>query len=226
MHVVVNAAMSLDGKLATRSREPVPISGEADFDRVDALRSEADVVVVGIGTVLADDPSLTVGDRGRIDGRRAADRPPHPARAVVDSRARTPVDAAVLDGEAASYVLASEAAPQSRIDRLEARGATVVVAGEDRVDLPAAFAALATHGIDRAMVEGGGELLYSVFDVGLADVVSVYVGSVILGGRDAPTLADGVGFDGDFPRLTLESVERIDDGVLLEYTLGEPSVAG
>lgn len=221
MRVVVNAAMSLDGKLATRSREPVPISGEADFDRVDALRSEADVVVVGIGTVLADDPSLTVGDRDRIDGRRAAARPPHPARAVVDSRARTPVDAAVLDGEAASYVVVSDAAPRDRIDRLEARGATVIVAGYDRVDLSAAFDELATHGIDRVMVEGGGELLYSVFDAGLADAVSVYVGSVIFGGRDAPTLVDGVGFDGAFPRLTLETVERLDDGVLLEYAVGE-----
>jgi 2,5-diamino-6-(ribosylamino)-4(3H)-pyrimidinone 5'-phosphate reductase len=70
------------------------------------------------------------------------------------------------------------------------------------------------------MVEGGGELIYSLVAAGLVDRLSVFVGSLVIGGRDAPTLADGEGFVEGFPELTLDSVDRVDDGVLLEYSLG------
>jgi 2,5-diamino-6-(ribosylamino)-4(3H)-pyrimidinone 5'-phosphate reductase len=217
MHVVVNAAMSVDGKLSSRERTQVRISGPADFDRVDRVRAASDGVAVGVGTVLADDPSLTVKDEGRRVERLRAGRPANPARVAVDSRARTPTDAALLDGEASTYVLASDAAPGERVAALEDAGATVLAAGETRVDLPAAFAALEDEGLDRLLVEGGGELVFSVVEAGLLDELSVFVGSLVVGGRDAPTLADGDGFVGEFPALDLQSVERLDDGVVLSY---------
>jgi len=206
MRVVVNAAMSADGKLSSRRRTQVAISGPADFERVDRLRSASDAVVVGVGTVLADDPHLTLDDPSE----------PQPARVVADSRARTPLDARVLDDAAPTYLLVSEAAPADRLAALRDR-ATLVVAGAERVDLPAAFEALAADGLDRLMVEGGGELIFSLFEDGLVDELSVYVGSTLVGGRDAPTLADGDGFVESFPKLELTSVERIDDGVLLRW---------
>ncbi len=95
-HVFVNAAMSADGKLSTYERRQVKISGPADFRRVDRLRAGADGVMVGIGTVLADDPSLTVKDPALVAAREAEGRLPHPVRIVVDSHARIPLDAAVL----------------------------------------------------------------------------------------------------------------------------------
>jgi len=227
VYVHVNAATSVDGKLSTRRREQVRISGDEDFARVDRLRAEADAVLVGVGTVLADDPSLVRYDEAhRVSERADADGPP--ARVVVDSRGRTPTDAAILDGEPTTYLLASDALTEDRERTLTGAGATVVrAANEDmanggdgaRVDLAAGLDALAERGVDRLMVEGGGEVIFSLFDAGLVDRLTVYVGSLVIGGRDAPTLADGEGFVESFPTLSLEAVERLDDGVLLSYDI-------
>lgn len=219
MEVVVNAATSVDGKLSSRAREQIAISGPADFDRVDALRAESDAVVVGVGTVLADDPSLTVDSERRKADRQARGDPPNPARVVADSRLRTPDDARILSDDAATVLLTTAGADQARADRLGSAGAEVVRAGEDRVDLSAAFERLETRGFEQVMVEGGGELIYSLFAADLVDRLSVFVGSLVIGGRDAPTLADGEGFLEEFPALELTGVERLDDGVLLEYVL-------
>lgn len=222
MHVRVNAAMSADGKLSTRRREQVAISGPEDFARVDELRADADGVMVGIGTVLADDPSLTVEDPDLRADRRERGDPANPARVVADSRARTPTDARILDDAARTYVLVAETAPADRRRGLEAAGAEIVVAGEERVDLPAAIDALEDHGIDAVLVEGGGELLFSCFEAGVVDELSVFVGPTVIGGREAPTLVDGDGFvDSDaFAELELTAVERLDDGVVLHYAVG------
>jgi len=217
MHVVVNAAMSADGKLSTRRREQVAISGEQDFRRVDELRASVDAVMVGVGTMLADNPSLTVDDAGLVADREQRGDTPQPARVVADSHARTPPDARLLDGAAETYVLVAAEEPREHRQTLEDAGATVVVAGENRVALPPALDALEAHGVESLMVEGGGELIFSLFADGLVDELSVFVAPTIIGGRDAPTLADGDGFVSEFPELELAGVERIDDGVLLEY---------
>jgi 2,5-diamino-6-(ribosylamino)-4(3H)-pyrimidinone 5'-phosphate reductase len=218
MHVVVNAAVSADGKLSSRRREQIAISGEGDFARVDRLRAEADAVAVGVGTVLTDDPSLTrfyAAHRAAVHGADAAP----PARVVVDSRCRTPADAAVLRDDPETYVLTTDDAPATRQEALSAAGASIVAVGRERVDLPGAFEALAADGVEELLVEGGGELIFSLFEAGLVDDLSVYVGNVIIGGRDAPTLADGKGFVEALPALTLSSVERVDEGVVLEWTV-------
>ena len=217
MHVVVNAAMSADGKLSSRRREQVRISGPDDFARVDRLRADSDAVVVGVGTVLADDPHLTVKDSELCARRLEAGESRHPARVVVDSRARTPADARILDDAAATYLLVSEAASDERRAELARPPLEFVTAGCDRVDLSQAFDALERAGLERVMVEGGGELIFSLFDAGLVDELSVFVGSKMIGGRDAPTLADGDGFVETFPELDLEHVERMDDGVVLSW---------
>lgn len=219
MDVVVNAAMSADGKLSSRRREQIKISGSEDFERVDRIRQEVDAVAVGIGTVLADDPHLTLDDPERQQQRRENSRPANPARVVVDSRGRTPPDGRICDDAATTYVLVSSAAPDERRDALRAAGAELIVAGEDRVDLPTAFEELEAAGIDSLLVEGGGELIFSVIEDGLLDRLTVFVGSIVIGGQDAPTLADGEGFIDDFPALALTSVDRLDDGVVLRYVV-------
>jgi len=213
MHVTVNAAMSVDGKLASRKREQLAISGPNDFARVERLRKECDAIMVGVGTVLSDDPSLTVDDE------TATRTTGNPIRVVADSRARTPPDARVLDDAAETVVMVSEAVPTDHVTTLEAAGVSIIEAGENRVDLAAGLEALSERGVDRLLVEGGGEVIFSLFEADLVDELSVYVGSLLIGGRDAPTLADGQGFTGDYPDLELQSVDRIDDGVLLEYAV-------
>ncbi len=218
MYVVANAAVSVDGKLSTRERRQVAISGPADFDRVDRLRAAADAVLVGVGTVLADDPSLTLNEEDRRVGRLQNGRPANPARALLDSRARTPTDARVLDDEATTHLVVDEDTDEERTRALEAAGATVhrVAAPDGRVDVTAALDALEAAGVDRLFVEGGGEVFFSLFDADLVDEFTVFVGSTIIGGRDAPTLVDGEGFLSPCD-LTLVDVERVDDGVVLSY---------
>lgn len=219
VHVHVNAAASVDGKLSTRRREQIRISGEADQDRLDALRAEADAVAVGVGTVLADDPELTVDDTDRIVRREDRGDPPQPAAVVLDTGARTPLEAALLDTGARTFVLAGTEAPADRVAALEEVGAGVIRAGQERVALGEALAELESHGVERLLVEGGGEVVFSLFQAGLADELTVYVGSLLIGGREAPTLADGQGFvdPAAFPALSLVGTDRLDDGIVLRY---------
>lgn len=219
MHVRVNAATSVDGKLASRKREQLAISGPEDFERVDALRADVDAVMVGVGTVLADDPSLTIDDPTAVARREERGDPPQPARIVADSRARISPTATVLDDRAPTYVLVSEAVPTEHVDQLSAIGADIVEAGEKRVDLAAAFDDLENDGIEDLLVEGGGEIIFSLFEAELVDELSVYIGSLLIGGRDAPTLADGIGFAESFPSLELDAVTQLGEGALLEYSV-------
>ena len=215
--MVVNAAMSADGKLSSRERTQIEISGPDDFDRVDQLRADSDAVMVGVGTVLADDPSLTIDSEERKQARRERGDPENPARVVADSRVRTPPDATVLNDDAHTYLLVSQAAPTDFVEQMEEAGATVLATGEDRVNLTTALGKLEGEGVEQLMVEGGGELIFSLFQENLVDELSVFVGPTVIGGRDAPTLADGDGFTEAFPELELLSVDRLDAGALLEW---------
>ncbi len=218
-HVHVNVAMSADGKLSTRERRQVRISGPADFSRVDRIKAESDAVMVGIGTVLADDPSLTVKSPDLRALRIARGVSGDPVRIVVDSMARISPDASILHkGEGERIVACSELADPHRMAVL-GKYATVLVAGHDRVDLTRLLNLLFQRGIRRVMVEGGGTLIAGLFSENLVDELTCFVGNMIIGGRDAPTLADGPGFTDEktFVRLILSGMEQVDDGILISW---------
>jgi 2,5-diamino-6-(ribosylamino)-4(3H)-pyrimidinone 5'-phosphate reductase len=211
--------MSADGKLSTRERRQVKISGAADFARVDRLKSESDAVMVGIGTVLADDPSLTIKSPDLRAARRERGLPEHPVRIVVDSGLRTPPDAAILHkGEGLRIIACSERADPGRRIKLEPY-ASIITSGKDRVDLTFLLSLLSEQGILRLMVEGGGTLIWGLFAEGLVDELTCFIGNMIIGGGTAPTLADGEGFINEslFPLLSLHHFEPLDQGILLHW---------
>ncbi len=219
--IIVNVAMSADGKLSTRERRQVKISGVQDFNRVDRLKAESDAVMVGIGTVIADDPSLTVKADECRDVRRQRGLDDNPVRIVVDSSARIPPGASVLHkGEGKRIVAVSKAADEQKVAEIR-KYATVIITGRDEVDLAALMDELGTLGIRRVMVEGGGTLISGLVTAGLVDEIYTFIGNIIIGGRDAPTLSDGEGFllESEFCRLTLMEARRMENGILLHWAV-------
>lgn len=218
-YVVINLAMSADGKLSTRERRQVKISGKEDFSRVVILKAESDAVMVGIGTVLADDPSLTVKSPDLIAARRSRGLTDHPVRVVVDCRARTPPGASLLQKGSGTRVVACCRDADAERCRALSEVAHVFRAGEGEVDLEALLHELHGMGIQRIMVEGGGRLIGALFSLGLVDEFITFIGNMVIGGETAPTPADGPGFirEEEFTRLSLFSVERMDQGVLLRW---------
>jgi 2,5-diamino-6-(ribosylamino)-4(3H)-pyrimidinone 5'-phosphate reductase len=205
--VIINAAMSVDGKIALADGKGVRLSNEEDLRRVHRLRASVDAILVGVGTVLMDDPKLTVKSE-YAKGR-------NPLRVVLDSRGRTPETAHVLDGSAPTLIITSRESdrqfPRAEVQRL----------GTHEVDLPALLDHLATRGVRTLLVEGGSTVIWSFLREGLADELKVFVSSRVLGGRAAPSLAGGQGVTSldEAPGLRLERVKRLGDGVLLEYTI-------
>ena len=216
--VFINSAMSADGKISSLERRQVRISGSLDMARVDELRASSDAIMIGVGTVLSDDPSLRVkSDRLRLE-RSDLGRPENPLRVVADSLARTPPAAKILGPDC--LIAVSNSAPQDRLERLSSR-CEIIKCGKGRVDLAELMSELYERGVKRLMVEGGAILNWSLIQSGLVDELYVYMGGLLIGGKDAPTLVDGSGFREAFLRLKLISFEPLDEGVLLKWRIAE-----
>jgi diaminohydroxyphosphoribosylaminopyrimidine deaminase/5-amino-6-(5-phosphoribosylamino)uracil reductase len=212
-HVTLKAAATLDGKIADIHGTSKWITGEAARLEARRLRSDADAIVVGIGTVLADDPALTV----RLEGPW----PRQPLRVVLDSKARTPVAAQVVQGEprGLAIVAVGAEAPEERVCALEAAGAQVVrcPAPDGRVSPAGVLEALAAREVRGVLVEGGAQVAASFLEADLVDRVAMFLAPLLLGGTKAPSVIAGVGRQLE-RALALEAVEvrRVGDDVLIE----------
>ena len=202
-YVILNAAMTLDGKIATQTGSS-NISGKKDLERVHQIRKDCDGIMVGIGTVMADDPRLTVH---KIDARPED----NPVRIVVDSRCRTPADARITNGDARTIIAGAneykeEFMKTERYETLKKRGVRFFFSGSDKVDLKALMNYLHEEGIEKLMLEGGATLNFSMIKSGLIDEISICIAPMVVGGADAKTFFDGDGFN------------EMDDAVKLELT--------
>lgn len=206
--VIVNCAMSADGKIANRLRKQVRLSDEADMARVHRLRNSCDAIMVGVGTVVADDPSLLVKPK-------YVDAVMQPVRVVLDPTCRTPKGSKVLDGKVRTILVAVEG--RSR----KIKGAEVIVCGSGRIDLPMLLDRLGEMGMRSVLVEGGGNTIWGFVRARLVDEFKVFISSTIIGGGLSPTPVDGEGFenDGDFISLRLVRSTMSDSGVLLEFEI-------
>jgi len=213
--VTVKFAISLDGKIATKSGDSKWISCEAARKQVHNLRYTADCIMAGVNTVLVDDPHLTARSCGGRGGKARV----QPLRVIVDSKGRTPLTARVF-GEPGKTLLASaksvkpeekEAYAQVGAELLELPSA------EGRVDLGKLLKVLGQREITSVLVEGGGILLGSLFDRGLVDKVIAFVAPIIIGGKEAKTAVSGRGVDKVIDSLKLErvSVEKLGEDLMV-----------
>ena len=211
---IAKAAMTLDGKIATRTGHSQWITCEQARERVHWLRAGVDAVMVGSGTIDADDPRLTT--------RTASGNGRDAVRVIVDGDAKSSTDSRVfnLQSSAPTLVAVKTTAPAERKSALAAAGAELIEIEPkaNKVDLATLARKLAERNIASVMIEGGGGLLAAAFEAGIIDKVLFFVAPKIVGGKDAPTPVEGAGVDimDEAIRLRDLSVETIGDDVLIE----------
>jgi 2,5-diamino-6-(ribosylamino)-4(3H)-pyrimidinone 5'-phosphate reductase len=186
LYVILNAAMSIDGKISTR-RNDSSFSSRKDWIRVHKLRSSVDGILVGISTVLEDNPMLSV--------RYYSKRTKHPVRIIIDSKARIPLNSRIIKSskKIQTIVGTTHNASTRKISLLKKAGVLVLFSGKRKVNIKNLFQQLENIGLKKILVEGGGEINWSVLKIGLADELIVTISPVVVGGRNAKTLVEGDG---------------------------------
>jgi len=213
--VIIKAAATLDGKIATRTGDSKWISCERSRQQVHRLRNRVDGIVVGIGTILKDNPLLTSRVRGGRD----------PLRIVLDSRLRVPENAKIMENSPSKVIIATtRAAPLEKVKRLQERGIRVLIlrSKEQKVDLRSFLVRLGEMGITSLMVEGGSGVNGSFLDEGLVDKLILFVAPRLIGDARAPGIFGGKGvsrIEGARPLKDVE-VTRIGGDILIEGYLG------
>ncbi|NGZ77228.1 bifunctional diaminohydroxyphosphoribosylaminopyrimidine deaminase/5-amino-6-(5-phosphoribosylamino)uracil reductase RibD [Saccharibacillus sp. VR-M41] len=183
--VTVKSATTLDGKIATRTSSSRWITSAEAREDVHRLRHESGAILVGVQTILHDDSQLNT----RLpDGR-------NPLRVVLDSKLRIPEDARVItDGEAPTWIFTGSHADPAKRQRLEEAGVRVFeTTGSERVNLEQVLDMLGSSEISSLLVEGGGQVIASFVEQGLADKLVLYMAPKLVGGKDAPTFLEGLG---------------------------------
>ena len=212
--VAMKTAMTLDGKIATRTGDSKWITGAEARAYVHELRHRFMAIVVGIGTAVADDPLLNC----RIEGRGVR----QPIRVVVDSNARLSLDSQLVKtaGEYRTIVAHTRFAPEERVKALRETGVEMLLCKEKEglVDVRNLLELLGQSGIDSILLEGGGSLNYTFLSEGLADELYAFIAPKIVGGMNAKTPVEGAGMEkmADAINLELENVLNIGHDVLLK----------
>lgn len=220
--IVAKYAMSLDGKIATRTGASRYLTGATARADVHRLRDEVDAILVGVNTVLRDDPLLTT----RLSAEALGREPRQPWRLVLDSQARTPPDSRLLDPAlpGRTTLCITAAAPAACVAALRARGADLLALPGDadgRLDLASLAAELGRRGVMNLLVEGGATVHGAFLAAGLVDCVTVYVAPLLVGGADAPGPIGGVGVSelSEAIRPAALRVERLGEDVKLTADL-------
>lgn len=209
--VLLKMAMTIDGKLAARGGRSRWITSEASRRAGYALREELDAVLVGVGTLLADDPRL---------GRHLSLNPnPHVFRVVLDSKLRIPANATLLARDPGDVVVfCADGSSGERARELSAIGVSVIEVGADergRCDLRQVLRWLGGHGVSSVLIEGGGEVHWSFLQERLAQQLHVFIAPLVLGGREATPAVGGLGFPSpqEGVRLRFTEVRRLDGDI-------------
>lgn len=215
-YVILNAAMTLDGKIATETGSS-NISGKEDLIRVHELRKEVDAIMVGINTVLADDPRLTVH---KIESKKED----NPIRVVVDGKGRIPIESRITNDDAPTIIAVSDdyksdLTASDKYQVLKNKGVDFFFAGEKQVDLVKLMDYLYEKGVKTLMLEGGSTLNFSMIKDGLIDEIRICVAPMVVGGVNAISLFGGDGFMTMDESVKLELVDSFSCGkdLVLKY---------
>jgi diaminohydroxyphosphoribosylaminopyrimidine deaminase / 5-amino-6-(5-phosphoribosylamino)uracil reductase len=216
--VTLKLAQSIDGKIATRKNDSKWISSERSRDIVQSLRSGHDAVMIGVNTILIDNPLLSVRDKTsphQLNKRQ-------PVKIIVDSMLKTPVNAMIFSRLSPGHTIiaATHNAPSARETALKKIGADIirVSACKRGVNLKALMKALVEKGINSILFEGGGELAASMLEAGLIDKAYIFIAPIIIGGKDAVDSIGGIGPDKicKAKRLYNIKTKRVDRDILVE----------
>lgn len=211
---ILKTAMTLDGKIASYTGDSRWINNEISRAYVHEIRHKVSGIMVGIGTVLIDNPMLTT----RITGKTTSD----PIRIIVDTEAKIPLEANVLNLESNSktIIATTEKAHKNKLKALEEKNAEIIITPikDNKVDLDYLMIKLGENGIDSVLLEGGGELNYSALKVGIVDKVISFISPKIIGGRDAKTPVRGDGIEHINDAIKLEDIEisRFNEDIMIE----------
>ncbi|MDE1726059.1 MAG: 2,5-diamino-6-(ribosylamino)-4(3H)-pyrimidinone 5'-phosphate reductase [Thaumarchaeota archaeon] len=207
-YVILSAAISIDGKIATRTGKS-KLSSKKDLTRVHRLRSGVDAIMVGKNTVSVDNPSLTVK---YVKGK-------NPVRIILDSKATISTNSKIVKTARTTptMLIVSETAPTRRVSLLTKKGLEVIKCGKARIELRKLLSILSKRGIKKILVEGGGITNWHFLKEKLVNEIIVTVTPYMIGGKDAVSLVEGNGFDNISYSFKLKQVKRIGDEIVLRY---------
>ena len=210
--VFINMAMTADSKIASTNRKVTTFGSRSDHQRLLELRAKADAILTGAGTLNAQ-PNITLGPAPKQESA--------PVRVIVSGSGQVNSQHTIFRTPGAPViVLTSERILARRLKELKQAADAVYVCGANNVDFEAAFEFLREHhGVKRVLCEGGGRLNDSLLRAGVVDEVNLTICPLILGGQDAPTIADGIGFDqlDDAAQFKLHTRKQVADEIFLTY---------
>ena len=228
MKIILNAATSIDGKIATVNGD-TKISSILDLKRVHRLRSKSDVILVGISTVINDDPLLTIRHGMNKKGTK------NPIRIIIDSKARIPLQSKIVKtaNQIETRLVVTSKAPSKNLKKLEKRGLKIIMLEKGRedkedgiednpekVDLKKLFNQLEEEGVSYVLVEGGGEINWSIIKNNLFNEIIITISPMIIGGKNAISLVGGEGYKtiNESVKVKLSRIQKKSNGeIILHY---------
>jgi len=215
LQIIINSAMTVDGKISSSTGDS-KISSREDLVRLHKLRANVDAIMVGINTVIMDDPMLNI--------RLSNSKKKLPTRIIIDSTGKIPIDSKIL--KSASFIdtliIVTKKTHADIIKKINSFGAKTLVIGTKLVDLPKLFDVLYKMGYKKILVEGGGELNWSCLSSGLVTKLILTISPKIIGGKNAITLVEGTGYPKISAGINLKLVRVIryrNGEIVLHYKL-------
>ena len=211
MHVILSAAISIDGKISTRSNDS-KLSSQEDSIRLHKLRSKVDAILIGKNTLLQDDPLLTVR---HTKGK-------NPTRIILDSKGTISKNSKIIktSDKIPTIIAVSKKISKVNLSKLKKLPVEIIISGENSVNLKLLMKKLSTKKIETILVEGGGTVNWEFIKNNIFDELIITLSPYLIGGNDATSLVEGKGFSKivNSPNLKLKSVKRLKNHLVINYT--------